>query len=144
MENCGFGKLCSFFSHLHQLRAQVQPFAQLCGLPKKLGFEQIAARCCSNLAQGFSKGFPMVPITLQWFPIVSDGFEVGLEACRTQYILHKPELTLSLPSSLFRRRVDLGYGPIRSRNTARWAMLGACAAGSKVLLEMLGLVSTNG
>jgi len=45
--------------------------------------------------QGFSKGFPMVPIILQWFPIVSDGFEVGLEACRTRYILHKPELTLS-------------------------------------------------
>ena len=43
------------------------------------------------------------------------------------------------PSSLLLRRVDLGYGPIRSRNTARWAMLGACAAGSKVLLEMLGL-----
>lgn len=38
----------------------------------------------------------------------------------------------------FLRRVDLGYGPIRARNTARWATVAARSAGSKVLLETLG------
>lgn len=37
----------------------------------------------------------------------------------------------------FLRRVDLGYGPIRARNTARWATVAARSAGSKELLETL-------
>lgn len=72
---------------------------------------------------------------LNAFDALKTALEVGTGPAFRAALWASEEAGLRADRCEMLQRVDLGYGPIRSRNTARWAMLGACAAGSKVLLE---------